>query len=309
MSEYTHYITEYTDNILTLDLWGGSQVYYKDTESFVIVRDCGFYSNVTVAMFGIFILTINGYKISNFKLTMTDYSSEDLYPQFFNQNNEYVLNFDDITNEDIHNFYHNSYPSKYGLGYPKSNFESKSSDVLNLDITDRIIKKFFTPNEKVYEYFNKMNVNKNLIKNEYVFIWARRTDKIEENLIPNAIKYYEILKEENLLNERIIIQTDDKTMLDEFIDLNFNFEYFSEIPFAKGYSFHRLISKTPDEEFFNNFKIDKTEYITQIICITLLALNAKKCIIYPGCGVTVVPIYKNTYKNCFLFQNDTNLFK
>ena len=86
MSNYLHYISDYTENILNLDLWGGSQVYYKDTESFVITRDCGFYSNVTVAMFGIFILTINGYKIKNFKLTMTDYSYEDIYPQFFNLN-------------------------------------------------------------------------------------------------------------------------------------------------------------------------------------------------------------------------------
>jgi hypothetical protein len=309
MSEYKHYISDYTDNILNLDLWGGSQVYYKDTESFVITRDCGFFSNVTVAMFGIFILSINGHKIKNFKLTMTDYSYDDIYPHFFTQNDEYDLNFSDLSEEVIHYFYHNSYPSKFGLGFPKSNFIGEYKDVLNLDITDRIIKKFFTPNKMVNVYFDKMFTNKNLKKDDYVFIWARRTDKIEENSIPNALKYYDLLKEEILLNDRIIIQTDDKTMIDEFNDLNFSFEYFDEIPFAKGYSFHRLISKTPDEEFFNNFNIDKNEYMTQIICIVLLALNAKKCLIYPGCGATVVPIYKNTYNNCFLFQNDTNLFK
>jgi hypothetical protein len=308
MSKYLHYISDYTDNILNLNLWGGSQVYYKDTESFIITRDCGFYSNVTVAMFGIFILAINGYKVKNFKLTMTDYSYEDIYPQFFKQNDKYDLNFDDLSDEEIHNFYSNSFPSKFGLGQPKSNFDGKSNTILNLGITDRIIKKFFTPNDEVYKYFDKMLLNKNLVKNEYIFIWARRTDKIEENRIPNATKYYEILKEENLLNDRIIIQTDDKTMLDEFNDLNFNFEYFNQIPFAKGYSFHRLISKTPDDEFFNDFNIDKSEYMTQIICIMLLGVNSKKCIIYPGCGATVVPIYKNTYKDCFLFQNDANLF-
>jgi galactose-1-phosphate uridylyltransferase len=161
----------------------------------------------------------------------------------------------------------------------------------------------------VYEYFDKIFTNKDLVKNDYVFIWARRTDKVEENSIPNALKYYEILKEENLLNDRIIIQTDDKTMIDEFYELKFNFEYFNEIPFAKGYSFHRLISKMSDEEFLNDFNIDKNEYMTQIICIVLLALNAKKCMIYPGCGATVVPMYKNTFNNCLLFQNDTTLFK
>jgi hypothetical protein len=308
MKKYLHYISENTDNILNLNLWGGSQVYYKDTESFFITRDCGFYSNITVAMFGIFILTINGYKVKNFKLTMTDYSYDDIYSQFFNLNYEYDLNFDDISEIDIDNFYNNSFPSKFGLGIPKSNFEGKSSVVLNLDISDRIIKKFFTPNDEVYKYFDKLILNKGIIKNDYVFIWARRTDKVEENAIPNAVKYYEILKEENLLNDRIIIQTDDETMINEFNYLNFKFEYFNEIPFAKGYSFHRLISKTPDDEFLNNFKIDKTEYIIQIICIVLLALNSKKCLIYPGCGATVVPMYKNTYKDCFLFQNDTNLF-
>lgn len=308
MSKYLDYISDYTDNILNLNLWGGSQVYYKDIESFFITRDCGFYSNVTVAMYGIFILTINGYKVKNFKLTMTDYSYDDIYPNFFNLNHEYELNFDDFSDVDIETFYKNSIPTKFGLGNPKSNFEGESDTVLNLEITNRIIKKFFTPNDEVRKYFDKMFLNKGLIKNEYVFIWARRTDKIEENAIPNAVKYYDILNEEKLLNDRIIVQTDDETMINEFNNLNIKFEYFNEIPFAKGYSFHRLISKTSDDVFFKDYKIDKTEYITQIICIVLFALNSKKCIIYPGCGATVIPMYKNTYKNCFLFQNDSNLF-
>lgn len=306
--EFTNYFSTNNDDIIVLDLWGGSHIYYKKTKSYIISRDCGFFSNVTVTMFGIFLLKINGYEINDLKLTMTDYSFEDIYPQYFIKNEDYNLTFDDLTEKDLMDFLVYSHPSKFGLGYPKPSHMDFYDRSLNLEITNRLIKKYFTPNSEVFNYYKSLCLKKGITNDDYVFIWARRTDKIEENSIPNAEQYYNVLKSNNLLTERIFVQTDDQTMFNEFKELDMSFEYFDEIPFAKGYCFHRLISKTPDDEFFNDYKINKKEYNMQIISIVLLALNAKKCLIYPGCGSTVVPMYKNTYNNCFLFSDDQNLY-
>lgn len=75
----------------------------------------------------------------------------------------------------------------------------------------------------------------------------------------------------NLLNERIFIQTDDLTMFEDFKKINFNFEYFSEIPFAAGYSFHRNISHTDDNVFYEMYKMTKDEYLIKMMCVVLLA--------------------------------------
>ncbi len=299
MFKYSGFITEYTENILNLNLWGGSHVYYKDTKEFVVLRDCGFYSNITVSMFGIFLLTIEGFEVKNIKITMSDYSTDELYSKFFNINHDYNLNFDDISEDDIHKFCRYSHPSKYGLGQPK---------ILDLRITNRLIKKYFTPNENVLNYYDNIKKIKNLTDNNYVFIWARRTDKIEEVQVPGSTQYIEVLSTHNLTNERIFIQTDDKLLFDEFKTTPLNFDYFEMIPFAKGYSFHRLISRTSENDFQNDYNITKDEHIIQMLCIVLLAINAKKTIVYPGNGTTVVPMFKNSYDDTILFMDNINIF-
>jgi len=309
MNYFTDYFLINDNEKIVMDLWGGHHVYYKSNNTYNITRDCGFFSNFTVSMFGVFILTINGYDVYDLKITMTDYSFEDIHPFLFEKNNG-TLSFKDIPNEDIVFFYRNCYPSFFGLGFTPNSESILTKENFNLEITNRIINKFFTPNQKVMEIYNKMSNNKKLPQNEYVFIWARRTDKVEETGVPNAKKYFEVLESNNLLNERIFVQTDDPTMFDEFKEIGLNFEHFEEIPFAKGYSFHRnaQIRVASEEEFFNNFKITKIEHLCQILCIALFASNSKKCIIYPGNGTTVVPMYKKSFNNCFLFKDTYNLF-
>lgn len=298
MFKYSGFITEYTENIFNLNLWGGSHVYYLDTKELVVMRDCGFFSNVTVTMFGLFLLTIEGYEVKSLKITMTDYSNDDLYNKFFKIDNNYNLNFNDITEDDILRFCRDGQPSKYGLGQPK---------MLDLNITERLIKKFFTPNQNVINYYENIKKIKNVTDNNYVFIWARRTDKIEEVTVPGSNQYIEALESNNLINERIFIQTDDKLLFDEFNNSGLKFDYLEMIPFAKGYSFHRLINRTPENEFQNDYNITKDEHIIQMLCVVLFSINAKKTIVYPGNGTTVVPMYKNSYENSILFLDNKHI--
>jgi hypothetical protein len=305
-----HFVKKIEPNKIILDLFGGTQIYYIDSKKYVIVRDCGMFSNITVAIFGIFILTINGYDIDDVEITMTDYFLDrNVYPILFKKQNM-ELSFNFLSENDIDFFIRHCHPTMVGLGLKNWNKDYIGSNINNFDfrITKKIIDKFFTPKKEVFEVYNKMLSDKNLYGNDFVFVWARKTDKVEETSVPSAETYMEILKRYNLLDNRIFIQTDDSTMFDDFKKLKLNFEYFDEIPFAKEYSFHRLISRTSDDEFLLNYGITKDEYMIKMLCVLIFSVNSKKSIIYPGNPTTLSPIFKNTFNDYILFKDNQNLF-
>jgi len=295
---------------IILDLWGGNQVYYISSKKYVIVRDCGMFSNITVAMFGIFVLTINGYQIDEIEITMTDYFYDrNIYPLLF-ETKKKELSFDFLNQSEIDFFMQHSHPTMCGLGLKNWNNSYIGTNInnFNFEITKKIIDKFFTPKKEVIDVYNIMLKNKKLKGNEFVFIWARKTDKVEETSVPSAERYFEILNEKKLLNNRIFVQTDDKTMFEDFKKIKLNFEYFEDIPFAKGYTFHRLISRTSDEEFFSDYGITKDEYMIKMFCVLLFSVNSLKSIIYPGNPTTLAPMYKNSFDNFILFKDNKDLF-
>lgn len=302
------YLKDNGDTI-ELNLWGGSQIYIKRSKKYILVRDCGLFSNITVSMFAIFLLTINGYDVDDIELTMTDYfHNYNIYPLLFFKK-DIKLSFEDISDEEIKFFVRNCHPTMCGLGLKDWGQIASTPQNFNLSITKKIIDRFYTPTDDVYDLYNKMLKEKDIINNDYIFIWARKTDKIEETQVPSAQKYYELLKEKNLLSSKIFIQTDDKTVFNDFSSLGLTFDHFKSIPFAKGYSFHRSISTTPDDIFYEDYSITKEEYVKQMICVVLLAVNAKLSFIYPGNPTTVVPMFKNTFDGCILFKDGINTFK
>jgi hypothetical protein len=296
------------DEIIELDLWGGSQIYEKKTKKYIIVRSCGLFSNLTVTLYGVFLLTTSGYEVDDIEITMTDYfMDKNVYPLIF-EKKLIELNFNDFNKDELDFFFENCLPSSCGLGLNHWTTSQSTKENFNLNITKKIINKFFTFNQNVYNSYYKMLQNKGIKENEYVFVWARKTDKVEETQIPEAITYYEYLKNNNLIGEKIFIQTDDSTVFNDFKNLNFEFDYFEEIPFAKSYSFHRNVSQLDDSLFFEMYNITKEEYIIKMCCVVLLAINAKKTLIYPGNPTTVVPMYKNTFEDCVLFKNNLEIF-
>jgi len=266
------------------------------------------FSNLTVSMFGVFILTLNGYVVDNIKITMTDYFLDtDVYSLLFTKK-DVQLSFDDIDESDINFFLYNCHPTMCGLGMKSWGSVMSTKENFNLKITSKIIDKFFNPNQNVLNNLKSMMESKNIKGEDYVFIWARKTDKVEETSVPDAETYFRVLSENNLLNERIFIQTDDITMFNDFIKIVPNCERFEDIPFAKDYTFHRLISRTNDDIFYSNYNLTKEEYMVKMFCVVFLAVKSKKAIIYPGNPTTVVPMYKNSFLNCILFKNGSELF-
>lgn len=180
------FFTVDNDELIVLNLWGGQQTYYKKEKKYSIIRSCGIFSNLTVILYGIFVLKVKGYDVEDLEIVMTDYYfDKDVYPILFRKNNT-QLNFDDISEEEINFFWDNCCPSICGLGLKNWSSTQSTKENFGLKITNKIIQKYFLPSYEVLKSYNKMRLDKNLYNDDYIFIWARKTDKVEETNVPNV---------------------------------------------------------------------------------------------------------------------------
>jgi hypothetical protein len=289
-------------NKIILDLWSGEHSLDKETLNYKINRGCGLFSNLTVGMYGIMKYNSLGYLPKTISLYLNEYEYDyDFYYDLFKPN-DFNLNFDDIDKDEMFNFFRYCEPNSLGLG-------RKKLDV-NFKILDRIIKKYFTPSDTCNQIIDNIILKHNINLNNTVFIWARKTDKVFEVDIPTPETYVNILKENNLIDKDIILQTDDFSVLNEFKSLGLKFKTLNELPYSyTNNGFHVGMSKTNDDEFIKEFNMTKVEYLQKLLSLSKIASMCEYSIVYPGCLSTLIPIFKNNFNNQFSFINKTLLIE
>ena len=292
-----------TENNILLELWGGEHNLDKTTLNYKMDRCCGLFSNLTVVMYGIMKYYSLGYLPETIALYLNEYKDNyDFYHDLFKKNNIH-LDFDDIDEEEMFHFFRYGEPNSLGLGRKKSD--------INFSILSKVLIKYFTLSDTCHKTINRIITKHNIDLNNTVFIWARKTDKIHESKIPTAETYINILTKNNLINKKIILQTDDISVLNEFKALKLNFQSLEEIPYSKSNSgFHEKMSiKYNDEQFINEYDMSKVEYLQKLLSLSKIASMCEFSIIYPGCLSTLIPIFKNSFNNQFSFINDIELIE
>ena len=68
------------------------------------------------------------------------------------------------------------------------------------------------------------------------------------------------------------------------------------------------MSEIGNEDFRSKYKITKDEYLLQMYCLSLIAKNSYKSILYPGNPTTYVPMIKGSFDDCYLFKDNNELF-
>jgi hypothetical protein len=116
-----------------------------------------------------------------------------------------------------------------------------------------------------------------------------------------------MLKENNLLNHNIILQTDDIAIYDEFNN-KINCKILNEVPFSddsKG--FHVNLNLINNDTFYSKYNMSKIEYLQKMISLVIIASKCKHVIIYPGNLSTVIPIIRGNFYNVYNFSDNKNL--
>lgn len=287
------------ENIVNLDLWGGTHEYDKLDYTYYLNRHAGLFSNLCVCSYGLLTYYNMGFKPKNISLILTEYDDTfNFYDKLFKTSNT-EINFDDISTEKFNHCLRYQEPSHLGLGREK--------DHINFDICKRIINKYFLLSDDTKTIIKGIIKKNKIDYNNTVFIWARKTDKIVENDVPTVDRYVDLLKEKNLLNHNIILQTDDISVYNEFNE-KISCKILNEVPFSddsKG--FHVKLNLIDDEFFYSKYDMSKVEYLQKMISLVIIASKCKHVVIYPGNLSTVIPIVRGNFNNVYSFSNNINL--
>ncbi len=273
--------------------------YNKETKTYYHRRDAGLYSILTWAVRKIFLLEINGYEVENIVLEMSAYLPKiDAYKILF-QKKDIKIDFSNIPEEDKIFFETQVETCGWGL----ENFEK-----VNLQITNQIINKFFSPSQEVIDTYERLLLSNNINLDKTTFIWARNTDKVETHL-PEAKNYLNVLNEINKESNELIIQTDDYRVIENFEKIGVEFKTIKEIPISGNLTgFHNEMKETNEKLFHLLYNQTKEEHLIQMYCLSLFCVNSDKSIVYPGNPTTYLLFLKGSSENLYLFKNSNELF-
>lgn len=273
------------------------ELYSQETKTYTSKKDSGLYSIFNWIVRKIALLEMNGFPVEDLNI---DYHNQEIYNLLF-EKKEGNIDLSDISDEEKIFFEEKLDTTGWGLG--------EDVKLLNFKITNKIINKFFNPSKLVLECYDKLIESNNIDLNNTIFVWARSTDKGGETKIPSVEKYLKIINSINSSNKEILLQTDDYRVLNDFKGCNLNLKTIKEIPISQTLKgFHIEMSEIGNDLFRSKYKITKDEYLLQMYCLSLIAKNSYKSILYPGNPTTYVPMIKGSFDDCYLFKDDNELF-
>lgn len=273
------------------------ELYSQETKTYTSKKDSGLYSIFNWIVRKIALLEMNGFPVEDLNI---DYYNQEIYNLLF-EKKEGNIDLSDISDEEKIFFEEKLDTTGWGLG--------EDVKLLNFKITNKIINKFFNPSKLVLECYDKLIESNNIDLNNTIFVWARSTDKSGETKIPSVEKYLKIINSINSSNKEILLQTDDYRVLSDFKGCNLNLKTIKEIPISQTLKgFHIEMSEIGNDHFISKYKITKDEYLLQMYCLSLIAKNSYKSILYPGNPTTYVPMIKGSFDDCYLFKDDNELF-
>ena len=273
------------------------ELYSQETKTYTSKKDSGLYSIFNWIVRKIALLEMNGFPVEDLNI---DYYNQEIYNLLF-EKKEGNIDLSDISDEEKIFFEEKLDTTGWGLG--------DDVKLLNFKITNKIINKFFNPSKLVLECYDKIIESNNIDLNNTIFVWARSTDKGGETRIPSVEEYLKVINSINLSNKEILLQTDDYRVLNNFKGCNLNLKTIKEIPISQTLKgFHIEMSEIGNEAFRSKYKRTKDEYLLQMYCLSLIAKNSYKSILYPGNPTTYVPMIKGSFDDCYLFKDDNELF-
>ena len=272
------------------------ELYSQETKTYTSKKHSGLYSIFNWIIRKIALLEMNGFPVETLKI---DYHSQEIYNLLF-EKKEGKLDFSDVSDEEKI-FFEKMITSGWGLG--------DDVKLLNFKITNKIINKFFNPSKLVLECYDNLIESNNIDLNNTIFVWARSTDKCGETKLPSLETYLKIINPINSSDKEILLQTDDYRVLNSFKGCGLNLKTIKEIPTSETLrGFHMEMCEISNDTFKSKYKITKDEYLLQMYCLSLIAKNSYKSILYPGNPTTYVPMIKGSFDDCYLFKDDNQLF-
>lgn len=289
------------ENNYCLDLWGGSHCYNKFDETYYISRIYGLFSNLNVLTYGILKFTLEGYIPKNISLKLLEYDYEtNYYNHLFKISDEdFKLNDIDKTLMDYQMRY--CEPNLLGIGRTKLD--------LNFNILNRVYNKYFALSDEVNQHIKEIESKHIKDYSNTLLIWARKTDKVAEVIVPDVEDYINLINRLNLKHKDIILQTDDISVYNDFMSKGLECKVLNELPYSNDNTlgFHNHLSSITNDVFFKKYNMSKKYYLQRILALVHVASKCNTLIIYPGNLATYIPIIRGNWNNVYSYKDKYNL--
>lgn len=277
--------------------------YDPKTKTYEHCRGAGLFSILNWSLRIVTLLEMNGYKVDKIKLLLDEYMDKtDCYDKlFFTTDNELSLN--SLPSVEKENFYTKTNWTHTGF------FENPKE--VNFQITNQVISKFFNPTQEVIDWYNIFLNYLGVDNSKIIFLWARKTDKTSETTIPEVETYLKFLSRVDKKGKKILVQTDDYDVLQEFKNSKIPFQTLPHIslPKIKKAPFHINVRDISESDFQKYYGVSKLDHLRQMVALTLLAQKSHITILYPGNPSTFLPLFSGTFQHFLLFKNGLNLFE
>lgn len=276
--------------------------YNPETKTYTHSREAGLYAMLNWSLKMVCMLELNGYEVNDIHMYLNEYIRDhNSFSELF-EIKDIKLSLNSLSDDEKISFFKTSEFTNTGFG--------EDPRKLNLGIINQVISKFFNPNNEVLKWYDNFIEHLNCSPNDIVFVWARQTDKVHESKLPTIDEYIKVISSIDLTGKKILIQTDDHSVLQEFKDKGLEFLTLPQISLPKkdNAPFHINIFKMTDEEFIGKYKITKIDHLRQMVALAVLSKNAYKTILYPGNPTTFIPLFNGSFEDCLLFKDNLNLF-
>ncbi len=131
------------------------------------------------------------------------------------------------------------------------------------------------------------------------FVWARKTDKVTECTMPSAAEYNLLLDIHGAKSTDVIVQTDERAVLDEFTREGIVHRYIDVLPLSSGaQGFHHTDGCLSEADFQAKFSMSKVEYNVRFMALIRIASLCKTVIISPGNLQCLIPLMRRSTRGC-----------
>lgn len=277
-----------------------SSKFDENTNTLYYERNCGIGSNFSVLVHLLLFLKVCK-KIYPTKIVMnlTDYKGLDLYKNIFYINKDKLEEWKSFDWKRAEQFLIRTQPNGWGLGSSKKD--------IDLDATNLIIQTFFNLYESVLAEEESIIKKYNIDKDNFNFIYWRRTDKIFD--VHNSI-YPDVEDGLKLFDsfENLIGQTDDPIVVDEF-KKHQQIKILNVLPVSpvERMGYHYYCQRITDKEHIEKYGYSIDDHAKKLLGIVKLASSAKKFVGYPGNLSFMIALFRNNFNN-FKFFYDKNIF-
>lgn len=290
-----------------LDYEEGTNTFDSETQELCLSRGCGLGSNWNVLVHLLLVLKLRGIVPQKISTNLVDLHGFNLYQDILYVDRHGVETWKSLSPAIFRNAAATLVPNYYGMG--------NTRDDIDFAILGPLFDAYFNLQEGVHRNAEAIIKKNQIVLDETVFVWWRKTDKVTEvNWFRSDARYPSIddLVSHIPKNRPVIFQTDDVEIYFEMkqrSDVAFESLNILPLSYIPGRGFHHgEITASDPARFFRKYATSLEQHFIDLVSLIFVAAKCRFFVGYPGNVSMLVSFLKRGFANTVFFKSSDELF-